>query len=140
MIVLTTSYDWSDDLRVFLSFTLLFWNHVLICFSVKFSEYAISILRLLEIYWQLLNSSSNSCVCCDVNDGLLRMVGSKWQKDWSQEQNRHEFQCTLDCSLWMMLSKAEWELKAIKHFRNDLTGNKRPNTEWIFKQKLIWRN
>lgn len=68
----------------FLSLTRRFWNHVLICFSVKFKVYASSIRLRRVTYWQIRNSLSSSRVWWEEKHGRLLIVGS--EKEWRLSQ------------------------------------------------------
>lgn len=62
----------SNDVSLFFIFILLFWNHILMCFSERLRDFASSILRALVMYRLNRNSFSNSTCCLVVYAVLAR--------------------------------------------------------------------
>ena len=62
----------SNDASLFFIFILLFWNHILMCFSERLNDFASSILRALVMYRLNKNSFSNSTCCLVVYAVLAR--------------------------------------------------------------------
>lgn len=62
----------SNDVSLFFIFILLFWNHILMCFSDRLRDFASSILRALVMYRLNRNSFSNSTCCLVVYAVLAR--------------------------------------------------------------------
>lgn len=81
----------------FFHFIRLFWNHILICRSVKFNACAISILLLLVRYLLKWNSFSNSSVWCLVYDVLDRFDSPSLLSEIEQIMITHvtQFKCFL---------------------------------------------